>query len=294
MTGSQPPATARRPDAITALLGEIWDQALDPGYAQAALARAGDNNPDDTSSRRITTGLALALVGLVLAVAAVSTAASRPAVAQRRASLVQRVEGQTAAYDRAVNDLTTLQAQVDALKAQQLAGVENGQAVSDRLAALAAAAAQTAVSGPALVVTLDDAASAATLGNADSVAGGDPTLGRVLDRDLQLAVNGLWDSGAEAVAVNGVRLSALSSIRSAGDAILVDYRPLARPYVITAIGDPKTIDARFAAGPAGRGLRTLSEAYGLRFSLSNENSVTMKAATAVTLRYARPTSEGAK
>ena len=56
--------------------------------------------------------------------------------------------------------------------------------------------------------------------------------GRVLDRDLQELVNGLWAAGAEAVSVDGQRLTARTAIRSAGEAVLVDFRPLSPPYVV--------------------------------------------------------------
>ena len=46
-------------------------------------------------------------------------------------------------------------------------------------------------------------------------------LEQVLDSDVQRAVNGLWAAGAEAVSVNGSRLTARSAIRSAAGAILV-------------------------------------------------------------------------
>ena len=87
----------------------------------------------------------------------------------------------------------------------------------------------------------------------------------MLDRDLQTVVNGLWAAGAEAVAVNGQRLTALSAIRSAGDAILVDYRPLTRPYVVTAIGDPATLQAAVRRGARRPALRTLQQTYGIRY-----------------------------
>ena len=41
-------------------------------------------------------------------------------------------------------------------------------------------------------------------------------MSRVLDVDLQGVVNGLWASGAEAIAVNGQRLTGLTTIRAAG------------------------------------------------------------------------------
>ena len=59
---------------------------------------------------------------------------------------------------------------------------------------------------------------------------------RVLDVDLQSVVNALWAAGAEAIAINGQRLTATSTIRAAGDAVLVDYRPVTSPYEVAAIG----------------------------------------------------------
>ena len=74
---------------------------------------------------------------------------------------------------------------------------------------------------------------------------------RVLDIDLQVLANGLWQAGAEAVSINGHRLSDLTAIRSAGDAITVDYRSLTRPYRVEAIGDPRTLQARFVESAGG-------------------------------------------
>ncbi|CAM5647734.1 membrane protein [Streptomyces purpurascens] len=53
---------------------------------------------------------------------------------------------------------------------------------------------------------------------------------------MQRVVNGLWESGAEAVSINGQRLTALSAMRAAGDAILVDNKPLVPPYTVLAVG----------------------------------------------------------
>ena len=47
----------------------------------------------------------------------------------------------------------------------------------------------------------------------------------MIAQDLQIVVNGLWDAGAEAISVNGQRLTSKSAIRFAGQAILVNYRP---------------------------------------------------------------------
>jgi uncharacterized protein YlxW (UPF0749 family) len=225
--------------------------------------------------------VALGLVGVLLAAAIVQANASKPAVVQRRLDLVARIEAQTTRYDSATKDLAALQADVDRLKTSALGATGTGKSLDDQVRLLGEAAAEVAVTGPGLRITMDDAV---TPGPG---AAGDPALGRVLDRDLQMVVNGLWAAGAEAVSINDQRLSALSAIRSAGDAILVDYRPLTRPYVILAIGDPRTIQADFTAGQAGRGLRTLQQTYGVQYVVEGVDRVTLPAAAATALRYAK-------
>ena len=276
---SPTPATgSRRLQTVPALLAQIWDEALDPGYAAAAARRtAGAQRP---VRRWLGTALALGLVGVLLAAAIVQANAAKPAVVQQRLDLISRIQTQTKRYDATVAALAAAQAQVDRLKSDALAASGTGTGLDAQLRTLSVASADVAVSGPGLRLTMDDAL---TPGPG---AAGDPALGRVLDRDLQMVVNGLWAAGAEAVSINGQRLTALSAIRSAGDAILVDYRPLARPYVVLAIGDPQTIQADFAAGAAGQGLRTLQETYGVQYTVSGADMLTLPAA-AVDLRYAR-------
>jgi uncharacterized protein YlxW (UPF0749 family) len=277
MTGPAPAARSR--DAVVQLLGSIWDDALDPGYA-AAAARAG-RRPAVTRRRGGALAvLGFALVGLVLAVALLSTHAAAPAVAERRADLVDRVHEQTARADTADAQVQALQAEVSRLKATQLSATTQGERLASTVAGLELASGQVAVSGPGVRVTLDDAP--------EPPPGTQPDLDRVLDRDLQGVVNGLWAAGAEAVAVNGVRLTSLSAIRAAGDAILVDYRPLTRPYLVTAVGDPSTLESRFASGAAGRTLVTLQQTYGITYSLDAADRVEVPAASASALRYAQP------
>ena len=62
-------------------------------------------------------------------------------------------------------------------------------------------------------------------------------------------VNRLWIAGAEAIAIDGHRLTSLTAIRFAGEAITVDYVSLTPPYEVTAIGDPDTLPARLLETP---------------------------------------------
>jgi uncharacterized protein YlxW (UPF0749 family) len=144
------------------------------------------------------------------------------------------------------------------------------------------------VEGPGVELTLDDAHAAD-----DSPVGKDPrdavaaSEGRVIDRDLQMVVNGLWSAGAEAMSVNGQRLTALSAIRSAGQAILVDFRPLVPPYVIRCIGDPAELQAGFAADPAGPYVQWLRDNYGVTATMATRDRMRLPGAGELALRWAR-------
>jgi uncharacterized protein YlxW (UPF0749 family) len=213
----------------------------------------------------------MAAVVSVLVLALVQTDA--PDVGAARDALVARAQ----AADQAVSDLEgeVAQARADlaALQESLLAQTTEGEQLAAEVARLEVLAGYTAVVGPGVVVTLDDAP------DADRT---DPSApGRVIDLDVQLAVDGLWEAGAEAVSVNDRRLTSTTAIRTAGAAILVDYRPLVPPYVVRAIGDPSTLDARFAATADAGELAAVSEQYGITFTRSAEQELSLPAATSL-------------
>ncbi len=92
----------------------------------------------------------------------------------------------------------------------------------------------TAVEGPGVVVTLKDDPKAASSG-----IGGDDI---IHDTDVLRVVNELWASGAEAIAVNKIRIVASSSFRCVGPVIHVDHVPISSPVRIQAIGESETIE----------------------------------------------------
>jgi hypothetical protein len=98
-------------------------------------------------------------------------------------------------------------------------------------------------------------------------------------------VNALWAAGAQGIAVNGQRITSLSAIRSAGDAILVNYRPLNPPYVVEAVGNSRQMLPRFDDSAAVQDLRTAAQNYGLGLTTSTIDSLRLAPANAV-LRYA--------
>ena len=87
---------------------------------------------------------------------------------------------------------------------------------------------------------------------------------------MRSVVNELWRDGAEAIAVNGMRLTPTSAIRFAGDAVLVDFQPIASPYTIEAIGDGRRLATAFAASAVASRYQTLAGVDGIGFAFDRE------------------------
>lgn len=258
----------------------------DDGYRSAA--RRGSVDPPRRGSRLLVSVLLVA-TGVLLATAAVAARHPAPAAASQRTELVRQVRLRTAATDAMQRDLQGLRADVGRTRRQALDVTKEGAALDTETMALELATGALAVTGPGLQVTLADARA-----NGDGLTGpagstaAVPGAGRVLDRDIQDVVNALWSAGAEAVAVGDQRLTVQSAIRSAGEAILVDFRPVAPPYVVTAVGEAGRLETDFAASPTARRFRSYATAYGLQFSVRRTGRVELPAASGLTLREARP------
>lgn len=275
MTAPQPTDRTFTPDFLT----ELFRNPLDPGYADAAERRARDGEPP-AGRRRFRSGLFVLTVvalGFLLVVAYQQTVADEPAASSARKTLVTQVQNRR-------TETGTLQDQADRLRADvaSLRERELGGAAVAQLTQLEATAGLAPVRGPGARITIKDGPTPA-----DPVTGQQNTQALVKDTDLQLACNALWSEGAEAIAINGQRLTATSTIRQAGEAILVDFRPVTTPYEVVAIG-PDSLAKDFRDGYAGRFFKELSARYGMGFDASVAQDVTLDAATDLTLRVAQP------
>jgi uncharacterized protein YlxW (UPF0749 family) len=267
------------------LLISMMERPLDPGYAAAAAEREAAGLPPSTGTRTVTVAVSALVAGLLLTLGALALRTPSTSAIKAKANLVSQIESRRAQVDRQEAQLRATQAEVDRLQAQALGQDETS--LQTRLAALTLASGAEKVSGPGLVVELDNAP-----GSDDTSADGNPRTdagkdeGKVFSKDLQVVVNGLWEAGAEAIAVNGQRLTSRSAIRFAGEAILVNYRPLARPYRISVIGDPEALQVEFAANDGGAYARALQDNYGIRVSIDAAKSLSLPAATSLTVRAA--------
>ncbi|MER7669686.1 DUF881 domain-containing protein [Kitasatospora sp. NPDC096128] len=284
-TPSAPNGRYNRPDASMSLLTNVMDHSLDEGYAEAAAARGGEHDSRIPRTMRglLTLGVGLALVGAVVTVGAVNAHKAEPTLAKERDALIHRINDSNGSADHLQKEVQDLRRKVDDTQQQALPSGDGGAA------GLTGEVGLGEVTGPGVKLVLEDAAGTGGGGNVDPRAGqGFSNSGRLRDRDLQLVVNGLWGSGAEAVSINGQRLTALSAIRAAGEAVLVDNRPLVPPYNIQAIGDGPKLLTAFEKDMAGQYLRLLEEKYGIKSTLSTQKSLTLPAAVGVSLRTAQP------
>lgn len=272
------------------LITNVMDHSLDDGYAEAAARRKSDGDGGMPKTLRAKLGLAggLVLAALIVTLGAAQARVEAPAVAKEREELIDRIERETEAADRLEDTVDELRVDVSARQREALRDSGDG----DRSTLVGMLSGATAVHGPGVRLVVDDAEDAGVGGDGDArSASGFSDTGRVRDRDMQRVVNGLWESGAEAVAINGQRLTALSAIRAAGDAILVDNRPLVPPYTVLAVGDGGPLSDRFQNSADGLYLHALQENYGIRTAISVEDDVRLPAAPSVIVRTAQPITE---
>ncbi|MFF7920390.1 DUF881 domain-containing protein [Streptomyces mirabilis] len=284
------PPRPPRPDASMSLLTNVMDHSLDDGYAEAAARRQTEGAGGMPKTVRAKLGLAagLVLAALVVTVGAANARIAAPVVAKERQELIDRVERETAAADKLESSVDTLRDDVSARQNEALKK-QGGSGRADLVGVLSGA---VAVHGPGVKLVVDDAKEATEGGNGNPrETNGFSDTGRVRDRDMQRVVNGLWESGAEAVSINGQRLTALSAIRAAGEAILVDNKPLVPPYTVLAVGDGERLSTRFQNGADGLYLHALQENYGIRTAISVEKDVQLSAAPSVIVRTAQPSTE---
>ncbi len=254
------------------LLNDIIRQPIDPDYA--IVAARGDRRRPARS--RWDLALVALLIGAIFTVAAIETTRSAPALETERTELITRIKQAQAQQDAQRTEVAALNAEIGRLRTSALGDDDEAKQLTGQIAGLEPLTGAAAVSGPGMAITVDDAA-------ADSTDSRD----QVLDIDLQMLVNGLWESGAEAISINGHRLSNLTAIRSAGSAITVDYASLNRPYRVEAIGDPKTMPARWVESSGGAWWNELAQNRRMRYEVSTVDEITLDADPSMTLRYAK-------
>jgi uncharacterized protein YlxW (UPF0749 family) len=179
------------------------------------------------------------------------------------------------------SDITTLEDELDEL----------GNAVDDtqvrqvqrQVAAVDEAAGVTAVAGPGLVVTLEDAPF-------DSApADLDPNLLVVHQQDLQAFINALWAGGATAVSLQDQRLVSTTGVKCVGNTVVLEGVPYAPPYRIEAVGDPTRLRRALEESDTVSDYRRWVELYNLGLDVQDAPQLTVPAYSGrPAMEYAKP------
>ena len=182
---------------------------------------------------RIGTPVVVLLCGGLFVVSAVNSDGTdlRPGRYTDLASLVQDESDQ---YDALKQQVTDLDAQVQALSAGM--SDRDVNRFHRKIAALKDPAGLEPRTGPGLTITLSDAPEDvinSTTGNVNLLL--------VHQQDIQAVVNALWQGGATAVTVEGQRIVSTTGIKCEGNAVQLQGVPYPQPYTIQAVGDQGTL-----------------------------------------------------
>ena len=229
--------------------------------------------------------LAVALLALGFLVAA-QLAAEGPRVrytTQERSTLIETALGLQGEQDGLKAQILDLRSQIGQLEAQGAGSDALVKQLNDQLDAARIAAGLVALEGPGIVFRLED--SGAPGAGADSL---------VSARDVRTVVEELWLGGAEAVAVNGERVTVSTAFLDIGGSVLANSAYLAPPYTIAAIGPPNLYDRVRASGSFEAFVADRVQGGGIQLSVAQLDAVEVQAfAGTVNVRFGRPIPSGA-
>ncbi len=231
---------------------------------------------------QITLGVALLALGFLIAAQLRSEAPRVSYASNERVPLVETAQGLQTQQDALKQRLLDLRAEIEGAESQGKGSAAAVQALDDRLRQARVEAGLTALEGPGVVLQLRD--------STNTVPPGDnPTDYLVSARDIRTVVEELWLAGAEAVAVNGERVTSATAIIDIGGSVLLNAAYLSPPYQLSAIGPSDLFDQVNGSASFRDFIRTRIEAFGLQVGFAEPKDVLIPAyAGTINLRYARP------
>ena len=222
-----------------------------------------------------------AVLGFLVVTAVGSARQGREQAEPRKEQLVKLIQQRRSQVDDLDEAVRALRSDVNEARRRASRRSAEDREEARRVADLGNAAGTTSLRGQAVVVRLSDSERKPTDPDQEGAY-------RIRDTDLQLVVNALFAAGAEAVAVNDSRLVATTPIRSAGDTIVVNFRPLSPPYTVEAIGADR--DA-FEDSEIAKRFNRWTQLFGLGFRIREETVTVPAYAGRVGIATAKPTGE---
>lgn len=269
-------ATRDLPEHVTTpLLMRLTQQALEEDYRLVAERRAAAGEPGEPRRTRPAAATAIAVFGLLIAVAAVQASRDDEVTDAGRATLISRIQEERADLELRRGRIADLTRENQALTESLTDLTSARQRAVSQLRQLQLATGYLPATGEGVRVVVD--------GNpvGDAVQ-------QVTDADLAMLVNGLWEAGAEAIAINDQRLNPLGSIRNVGSAVHVNTVPLSPPYVVRAIGDTRILQAELLNTTHGAEFFSLADQLGFEYTMQNEDQLSLPAARPRRLSHVLP------
>ncbi len=230
---------------------------------------------------RVTLFVALLALGFLIAAQMASEGPRVRITSQERTPLVATALDLQAQQDGLKQQILDLRASIEDLEAAGQGGAAVTKNLNDQLERARIAAGLAAMSGPGIVIQLSDSSAPVPPdGNARDYL--------VSGRDVLVVVEELWLAGAEAIAVNGERVTVATAIVDIGGSVLVNSAYVAGPYQVSAIGPADMFDRLTKSTGFVDFVRGRAETFGIGVSYATPPSVDLPAyAGSVNLRYGR-------
>jgi uncharacterized protein YlxW (UPF0749 family) len=213
--------------------------------------------------------IVLAFSGLLFGIAVANAQRQLPILEKNRADLRDSISRNILQLDATSDALSAINDDIGNIESS-LSDLNYHGILDSNQSSLQILSGLSSVAGKGYEIEINDAS------RTDPLEFEDISLARVFDSDIQLLVNALWSSGAESISINNQRLTTTTAIRSAGDAILVNYRPLLPPFVISAIGD-ESMKQKLAQQPDFIDFEFVVKTYGLIFKISDYKELNIPA-----------------
>ena len=210
----------------------------------------------------------IAIVGLALGVLLamqfkLTTEINKTEPVQRTQLVANQVNGLK-------NDRELLQGEVNSLRSSldEISAGPDDAELKEQLDRARILAGVTELRGPGVEVTLNDS-------NIALKPGENPNLYVLHDEDVLRVLNEIRAAGAEAISLNGERILASTEVRCIGPTIVLNKdKRLAPPFVITAIGDPNTLESSIKMKG---GVAEILQFWGIQVGVKKMNQVTVPA-----------------
>ncbi|MFZ5815508.1 MAG: DUF881 domain-containing protein [Bacillota bacterium] len=195
---------------------------------------------------------------------------------------MQRAEELALQLEKAEEERDALMAEVEELRGQlrNMASAQaEYQALAQQLELSQIHAGLLPMTGPGVVVIMDDSNRPVTPGeNANNFI--------IHDEDVLRVINELLAARAEAISINGQRLTSRTEIRCTGPVVTINGVRTAPPLEIVAIGNPAELEqALTMKGGVAESVRF----WGIQLTVRKESSVQVPAyKSSLRLQYATP------